>query len=300
MVDVTRDNGRKVITINGKPVERGVLHSPGMMWPGAVRGMSPLEAARQTIGAGLSAEEYAARFFGEGSVPDGVIEVPGDLDPAELRAMASGWAKSHGGKSNRRLPGVLKGDAKWKPTAVTNEQAQFLQTRGFNASLIAAQVYLIDPAEIGLPVPGTSLTYTNQEERSIRKVQVTFLPWIVRLENLVTSLLPAGEYAKLNVSSLLRSDTKARFEAYGTGLEHDFITVDEVRALEDLPPLPPKATPPPTLVDQIDAAGALIRAGFVPAAALEAVGLPPIEHTGLAPVTVKTEDAAAPAPQETP
>jgi HK97 family phage portal protein len=251
MVDVTRDNGRKVITINGKPVERGVLHSPGMMWPGAVRGMSPLEAARQTIGAGLSAEEYAARFFGEGSVPDGVIEVPTDLDPAELRQIARGWAKDHGGNAKRGLPGVLKGGASWKPTAVTNEQAQFLQTRKFTEVQIAAQMFRIDPTEMGLAVEGQSLTYSNAEERAIRKVQVTFLPWIVRVERALSNLLPRPQYVKFNTSALLRGDTLARFGAYQLGLTNGFMTVNEVRDLEDWKPLPggdvatPRTTPAP-------------------------------------------------------
>lgn len=39
--------------------------------------------------------------------------------------------------------------------------------------------------------------------------------------------------------------------------------------------------------DQVESVGALVRAGFEPAAALKAVGLPPIEHTGTIPVTVQ-------------
>ncbi len=47
--------------------------------------------------------------------------------------------------------------------------------------------------------------------------------------------------------------------------------------------------PPPetTLKEKVDAATALFRAGYDPAASLAAVGLAPIEHTGLLPVTVR-------------
>ena len=48
------------------------------------------------------------------------------------------------------------------------------------------------------------------------------------------------------------------------------------------------------LRDQIDSVGALIRAGFEPAASLKAVGLPPMAHTGLVPVTVTLPDGTAP------
>ncbi|MET0646390.1 MAG: phage portal protein [Pyrinomonadaceae bacterium] len=44
------------------------------------------------------------------------------------------------------------------------------------------------------------------------------------------------------------------------------------------------------LTKRVAAAGALIRAGFVPDAALRAVGLDPIKHTNLLPVTLKTDE----------
>ena len=45
-----------------------------------------------------------------------------------------------------------------------------------------------------------------------------------------------------------------------------------------------------TLKDRVNAVTQLIRAGFLPEAALEALGLPPIPHSGLQPVTVKEPD----------
>lgn len=50
---------------------------------------------------------------------------------------------------------------------------------------------------------------------------------------------------------------------------------------------------PPINKQQADAVGALIRSGFSPAGALEALGLPPIEHLGLLPITVQTDPANA-------
>jgi HK97 family phage portal protein len=251
-VEPKRERGRLSWVVDGREVSNfEMLHIPGVMFPGSDVGLSPVEAARQTIGTGMSAEEYGAKFFGEGSVPDGVIEVPGDMDPAELRQMAQGWAKAHSGTKNRNLPGVLKGDAKWKPTAVTNEQAQFLQTRKFTEVQIAAQMFRIDPTEMGLAVEGQSLTYSNAEERAIRKVQVTFLPWIVRVERALSNLLPRPQYVKFNTSALLRGDTLARFGAYQLGLTNGFMTINEVRDLEDWKPLPggdvatPRTTPAP-------------------------------------------------------
>ena len=181
--------------------------------------MSPVEAARQTIGQGMSAQEYGARFFGQGASLSGVIEVPGTLEDKAARELAKRWSRDHSGPRKANLPGVLEGGAVWKPTGVTNEQAQFLETRKFAASEIASQMFLIDPAEMGLPVDGSSLTYANLEQRNARKVQVTYLPWMVRLERFISALLPTGQYAKFNVKGLLRGDTKTQYESYEIGKE---------------------------------------------------------------------------------
>lgn len=239
-VVVRRENGRKVFAVNERTYTSAqVFHSPGVMFPGADIGLSPVGAAMQMIGSGMAAEEFAGRQFGQGLTMSGVIEVPGELEPLQARKMARSFAEKHGGKSKTGLPGVLQGGAQWKPTGVTNEQAQFLETRGFTASQIAAEMFLIDPAEMGLPVTGTSLTYANLEQRNARKVQVTFLPWIVRLEKLINSLLPVGQYVKLNVNALLRGDTKTRFDAYRVALGPDvpFMEANEARAFEDWPPM---------------------------------------------------------------
>lgn len=254
-VEPFRQGGRKRFRVEGIEYSTlDIMHVPGIMWPGSERGLSPVEYARQGIGMGLAAQEYGARFFDQDSTPGGVIEVPAEMPPEKTAEMARSWARKHAGKQKNGLPGVLVGGAKWTQTAVTNEQAQFLETRKFTAAEIAAQMFLIDPPEMGLPVEGQSLTYTNQEERNGRKVQVTFLPWLVRLERALSSLLPRGQYVKLNVDGLLRGDMKTRYQSYATGISGQFMVPNEARALEDLPPLPdgdkvvttaPKPTPIP-------------------------------------------------------
>lgn len=294
-VTVYRDQGRKRYLINGAPTNAEIWHLPGLMMPGADVGLSPVEMARQTIGLGLGAEEIGARQFGQGMTMPGVIEVPNDM-PAEgagsAKELAKQFARMHGGKNKAGLPAVLVGDAKWKSTGVTNEQAQFLQTRQFTAAQIASFMFNIDPTEFGVSTDkGSSITYANLEQRNSRKVSVTFQPWIVLLEQALSAIVGTGTQVKYNVGALLRGDVKTRYESYKIGLDEDFLQLEEVRALEDLPPLPESAPSPPSLVEQIEAVGQLIRAGFDPDASLQAVGLQPIKHTGLHPVTVTSEDA---------
>jgi phage portal protein BeeE len=80
------------------------------------------------------------------------------------------------------------------------------------------------------------------------------LPYLVPVEEALSSLLPRPQRVRANVSAVLRSDLSTRYESYQTALAAGFLTVDEVRALEDLEPLPesspaapmPDAVPSPT------------------------------------------------------
>lgn len=247
-IKVSREQGRKTYRLNGNKLDPlDILHIPAIMYPGADVGLSPVEASRQAIGTGIATEEFAGRFFGQGANPGGVIEDPAPLDPERARRMAKGWARLHGGNKQAHLPGVLQGGATWKVTGVTNEQSQFLQTRGFSAAQISSHMFLIDPSEFGFqPERGSAITYGNLEQRNARKVQVTFLPWIIRLELALSSLMAAPRFLKFNVNGLLRGDTLTRFQTYAqasiintqaaaTG-EPPVLTTAEMRGFENLAP----------------------------------------------------------------
>lgn len=235
-VTVLRERGEVAIYANGQPLGKDVVHVKGLMLPGKDVGVNPVEYARQTIGGGMAAQEYGARFFGQGATPPGVIEYPGEMPPAKAREVAKAFRRQHGGAKRAHLPAVLEGGATWKTVGVTNEQAQFLDTRKFTAAEIAAQLFLLDPADLGLPVDGSSLTYANLEQRNTRRVQVALMPWIVRVESALSSITP-GRRHKVNVNALLRADLKTRYESYAVGIKNKFLVPNEARGWEDLDPL---------------------------------------------------------------
>jgi HK97 family phage portal protein len=213
LISVQRVQGRKVFVVNGREFPGEMLHIPAMMLPGSDIGLSPLDYARQSIGLGLQAQEFASDQFGSSLNMPGVIELPQKAQPDHMRSLAQMWKRNRSSR-NRGLPGVLDAGATWKPTGISNEAAQFLQARQWSAAEIAAQVYMVDPSDLGIPVGGTTLTYANLEQRNIRRLQVTFLPWIVRLEKALSDLLPMPRYVKFNVDGLLRGDSAARWSTY--------------------------------------------------------------------------------------
>ena len=71
----------------------------------------------------------------------------------------------------------------------------------------------------------------------MRRVQVTFLPWIVRLENAWSNILARPRFVKLNVNGLLRADIKTRYEAHAIGIRNNFELPSEAREIEDFTPV---------------------------------------------------------------
>ncbi len=242
VVEVRREAGRRAYYIHGIPAPFEVLHIPGRMKPGALRGMNPVEYARQSIGLGLASMEFGAKFFdGEGNMP-GVIELPTHAQPETMRNLAEQWRRKRS-RSGKGLPGVLENGATWKPTGVTNEQAQFLATRKYSASEIAGQMFLLDPSDLGIPVDGTSLTYANLGQRNTRRVQVTLLPWIRRIESALSPLVPGGSY-RFNLDARLRGDTRESYETLAVGIAAGFMTIDEARTILGMEPRPDQTQAP--------------------------------------------------------
>ena len=112
----------------------------------------------------------------------------------------------------------------------------------------------IDPEDLG--VSTTSRTYQNSEQRRQDMIDFTFGPYRAALEQRLSmrDVLPRGYEAKVNLDGFLRADTLGRMNAYKIGEEVGAYTKDEVRELEDRPPLTPAqradATPPAAMPAQ--------------------------------------------------
>lgn len=249
-VTVQRVAGRVMFSLDGKPVTDEIAMVRGTVLPGSLRGVSPIEAARQVIGLGLGAQDTAARFYAQGAVVPGVIQTSGNLTIEQLREIRDQWVASHGGSSKSHLPVVLTGDAKWQGISMTQEQAQFLESRRYTDAQIAGQLYRIDPSLLGIPNEGTSMTYQNVESRNRAFVQ-NLLPWMVRVERALSRLVPARNVWKFNVDGLLRADIATRYASYEAAARIEaatgrtFVTTDEMRAWENLGPLEQPAPPAP-------------------------------------------------------
>lgn len=236
MVVIDEFSTTPIYYYNGETyTDRDILHIPAFTVPYLRRGISVIDHAKEAIGLGLAAEEFGARFFSQGTTMAGVVEHPGTPKPGEVAVLGKMLRKSHAGLKNSHAVGILTGGASWKSISITPEQAQFLETRRFQ-NIQIAQLYRVPPHMIDPSVQ--SSWGSGVEEQNSFFVEYTLVPWLTRLEQAFTRLLPNGQYVKFNVAAKLRAKTMERFQAYVAAVTNGIYSLDEVRANEDLEPIP--------------------------------------------------------------
>jgi len=231
------DTGVWSVLVDRKPVERwpnGPLwHVPIFTMPGRPYGMSPIENARQTIAAGLSAESFGAQFFTGGGVPNAILYSETELTAEQASGIKNAFASA---TMNNREPAVMGAGLKYERVSVNPDEAQFLDAQRFTVEQVA-RMYAVPVELIGGSSGGGSLTYANRESRNADFMSYGLMPYLVALEDGLSALIPKPQRVRFNTDALLRSDLKTRYEAHAISLQNGFMTVDEVRQLEDLPPL---------------------------------------------------------------
>lgn len=236
IVEVDELSPAPLYYVGGEPfTDREILHIPAFAVPGKRRGLSVIDYAREAIGLGLAAEEFGGRFFSQGTTMSGVVEHPGKPTPGEVAVLARMLKKSHSGIKNSHAVGILTGGASWKSISITPEQAQFLETRRFQ-KLEIASLYRVPPHMLDPTVQ--SSWGSGVEEQNKFFVDWTLLPWLTRLEQAFSTLLPNGQYVRFNVDAKLRAKTAERYQAYVQAVNNGIMSLDEVRALEDMEPIP--------------------------------------------------------------
>jgi phage portal protein BeeE len=81
------------------------------------------------------------------------------------------------------------------------------------------------------------MTYSNVESRAVDLLRYSVDPVLVKLEESLTATLPRPQYVKANRSALLRMTTTDRYKAHSMALADGWRSVNEVRRLEELPPI---------------------------------------------------------------
>jgi HK97 family phage portal protein len=235
------DNGSFRYTVaqrdgSSRTLMRGqVWHIRGLSGDGYM-GYNPIEVAAEVLGLGIAAQGFGARFYANDAKPGGWIELAGKFaDDATRQTFKDSWKKSQGG-GNRGSTAVLESGMKYHELTINNSDAQFLETRKFNRSEIAA-IFRVPPHKIG---DLEKATFSNIEQQSLDFVNDGMSPWSERWESSIeTNLLYDNEELEVefDFKNLLRGDSKARASYYNSGIVAGWMTRNEARIQEGMDPI---------------------------------------------------------------
>lgn len=215
---------------------REILHIPGLGYDG-ITGCSPVRAAAQGIGLAQAAEKSAARLFGSGNIVSGILQTEQRLEAEDAEALKQRWKAKMSGVNNAHEIAVLDAGASFKPVTMNHVDAQFLESRQFQLAEIS-RMWGVPPFLLMMTEKSTSWG-TGLEQQVQGWVTFDLAPvWLTPTEQRISKeLLPKGEESKYAVNGLLRGDSTARANFYRVMREVGAMSANDIRELEDRPPV---------------------------------------------------------------
>ncbi|MDF3842679.1 phage portal protein [Pseudomonas citronellolis] len=206
-------------------------------------GVSPIEQHAEAVGLALAVRQYTGKTMANGTSVSGVIERPREApaikDQAGIDRIVDQWGEKYGGMDNAKKVALLQEGMTFKPISMTNVDADIVNILKLSG-VDVARIY-----KIPLPMVNDldKANYNTIEQLLIHFVVFGLLPWVKRHEQSMMRdfLLPQDRrtyFIEFNLSGLLRGDQKSRYEAYAIGRQWGWLSVNDIRRLENMPPVP--------------------------------------------------------------
>lgn len=226
--------------------DRDVFHVRGF-GGNPLGGMSTLHFGRQVFGVALAADRSAGTTFANGLRPSGVLKFAEWLKPDQRDLAETAMVAKFAGAQNTGKPMVLEGGVTWEALTLNPEDAQMLETRKFSVEEVC-RLFGVPPHMIGHTEKSTSWG-TGLEQQTLAFQKFTLRRRLKRIEQSIMKQLVTPEersrglIVDFNLEGLLRADSAGRASFYQTMTAIGAMTINEVRALENLPPVPGGETP---------------------------------------------------------
>lgn len=170
---------------------RDIIHVTSPLSVNGNTGVAPIVHAREAIGLALVLEQYAARLFGNGARPSGILSFENKLDAATSARMRDSWNAAHASAGSGRTA-ILEMGAKFQQLALASTDAQFLETRQL-AVVEIARAFGVSPVMVG---DASRATWSNSEEYNRQLLTYTLAPWLRGFEAAYRRVMLSSEERK--------------------------------------------------------------------------------------------------------
>jgi HK97 family phage portal protein len=215
-----------------------IFHIPAFSYDG-VCGLTPLTQCASTILLGVQYEEYNKNFYKNGAFTSGTVEFPNKFSDVAFERFKKDFESNYRGLMNAGKPIILEEGGKFNPMKMTQADTQFMEARRFQLEEVA-RIYRVP---LTLLQDFGRATWNNMEQQQLFFVMFTILPLVKRWEeNIKTQIMTPeqrteGIYVEFQLNNLLRGDAKTRAELYASGRQNGWLSVNDIRRLENLNPI---------------------------------------------------------------
>jgi len=204
-----------------------------------IAGISPLQPLARTLTLEDAAQRASISSFRNGMRPATAYVVPGRLQPQQRSELEAKLRQQNTGVDTRGGNMLLEGGADLKSVTHTAQEAELVMSRKLNREEVAA-TYNVDPTQIGIL---DRATFSNVEEAHRGFYMDTLGPEATQVEDVFSTQLISrffdfeGTFVEFDMADVLKGNLESRFLAYSQSLVAGWITRNEVRAFENLPPV---------------------------------------------------------------
>jgi HK97 family phage portal protein len=204
-----------------------------------IKALPTYKIFQNAIGLAQALEAHGSTYFGNGARPGIVLESDNPIPPEASERLREQWERMHRGPDRAFRTAVLPNGVKAHELSGSNEAAQFLETRQYQVIEIC-RAFRVPPHMVQ---DLTRSTYSNIEVQGTEFVQHCLLPHLKRWEAAISRDLIVDDevyFAEHSVSGLLRGDHASRSAYYVSALQNGWMSVNEIRELENLNPIGPE------------------------------------------------------------
>jgi HK97 family phage portal protein len=229
-VDVKQVDGERVFVIR----DYGAVTQDNMLEISNMNRMSPIRLHRENMGLAKAAQDFGSEYFGQKGQMTGVLASDQPLRKEQMDVIQNSWNQSAMNAGTKLLPFGFK----YQRITITPDEAQFIETRKFQAEEIC-RIYSVPPSLVQLE---TQTTFNNVEQQNLQFARHTISPWAKRIEQeidrkLIQSFERPDVYSKFSMDDLYRGDLAARTNYYQQMLQSGVVSINEVRRKENMNPV---------------------------------------------------------------
>lgn len=220
--------------IETKYTRKEIFHIPGLSLDG-IDGLTPISYAAKAIELGLTYEAFCNNFYKNGANSTMLLKHPKTMSEPAFNRLKQSFTERQAGIANTNKPIIVEEGIDVTQLSIHPVDAQLLESKNFQIEDIC-RIYRVPQHLVNKLDRSTN---NNIEHQSLEFVMYTMMPWFKRIEEninlqiLTKSERKQGYFVEFKVDAILRGDVVSRSQAYATGRQWGYLSVNDILKMEN-------------------------------------------------------------------